>query len=275
MSGPQAAARQPPRRYASEVRDDQARRTRRAIVAAAHDLFLAQGYATTTIDAIAQAAHVSRRTVFNSVGGKAALLKLALDWAIVGDDEPVAMADRPSVHAIQAEPDPRRALMLWVRTVIEVAARVAPISEVLTAAADVDPAAADLLAEAARGRLSGATMFIRYLASLGGLRAGLTEQQAAELCWALMDGHLYQLLVVQRGWGTADFTQWLFDTLAAALLPALAVRQRWLTPASASARPARPIGPRLSAAVCHRFRSNPGRRIASARAASQARSPSL
>jgi hypothetical protein len=33
--------------------------------------------------------------VFNSVGGKVALLKLALDWAIVGDDEPIALADRP------------------------------------------------------------------------------------------------------------------------------------------------------------------------------------
>ena len=46
----------------------------------------------------------------------------------------------------------------------------------------------------------GATAFIRYLASLGGLAAGLTEQHAADLCWALMDGHLYQLLVIQRGW---------------------------------------------------------------------------
>ena len=59
---------QPPKRYASQVRDEQARRTRRAIVTAAHDLFLARGYAATTIDGIAEAAHVSRRTVFNSVG---------------------------------------------------------------------------------------------------------------------------------------------------------------------------------------------------------------
>ena len=70
-------ASQPPRRYASQVRDEQARRTRRAIVTAAHDLFLAHGYAATTIDGIAAAAHVSRRTVFNSAGGKVALLKLA------------------------------------------------------------------------------------------------------------------------------------------------------------------------------------------------------
>ena len=210
---------QPPKRYASEVRDEQARRTRRAIVTAAHDLFLAQGYAATTIDGIAAAAHVSRRTVFNSVGGKAALLKLALDWAIVGDDEPIAMADRPVVKAIHAESDPRKALMLWVQNVTEVAARVAPLGEVLTAAADVDPAAADLLAQASRDRMFGAMAFIKQLASLDGLAAGMTEQHAAELCWALMDTHLYRLLVTQRGWSTADFTRWLCDSLAAALLP--------------------------------------------------------
>ncbi len=88
--------------------------------------------------AIAQAAHVSRRTVFNSVGGKATLLKLAVDWAIVGDDEPIPLSDRPAVKAIKAEPDPRKALALWAQIGTEIAAWVAPISEVLTAAADAD-----------------------------------------------------------------------------------------------------------------------------------------
>src|SRR5580692_2585752 len=192
---PPDPASQPPKRYASPVRDEQARRTRRAIVTAAHDLFLAQGYAATTIDGIAEAAHVSRRTVFNSVGGKVALLTLALDWAIVGDDEPIALADRPAIKAILAEPDPRKALMLWVQTVTDVAARTTPLGEVLIAAADIDPAAAQLLAEASGNRMLGATAFIRYLASLDGLAAGLTEQRAAELCWALTDGNLYRLLV--------------------------------------------------------------------------------
>ena len=211
---------QPPKRYASPVRDEQARRTRRAIVTAAHDLFLAQGYAATTIDGIAAAAHVSRRTVFNSVGGKAALLKLAWDWAIVGDDEPVALADRPAIKAILAESDPRKALMLWVQTVTDVAARTTPLGEVLAAAADLEPTAAQLIAETSRNRMVGATVFIRYLASLDGLAAGMTEQHAAELCWALTDGHLYRLLVTQRGWGTAGFSRWLSASLTAALLPA-------------------------------------------------------
>jgi hypothetical protein len=163
--------------------------------------------------------HVSRRTVFNSVGGKVALLKLALDWAIVGDDEPVALADRPAIKAILAESDPRKALMLWVQAVTDVAARTAPLGDVLIAAADIDPAAAQLLAEASRNQMLGATAFIRYLASLDGLAAGLTEQRAAELCWALTDGHLYRLLVAQRSWSTADFNRWLSGSLAAALLP--------------------------------------------------------
>ena len=62
-------------------------------------------------------------------------------------------------------------------------------------------------------------LFIRYLASLDGLADGITEQHAAELCWALTDGHLYRLLVAQRGWSTTDFSRWLSDSLAAALLP--------------------------------------------------------
>ena len=209
---------QPARRYVSEVRDEQARRTRRAVVTAARELFLAQGYAATTIDAIAEAAHVSRRTVFNAVGGKVALLKLALDWAIVGDDEPVALADRPAVKAIQAERDPRRALDLWVTMVVDIAARVAPIGEVLYAAADGDPEAAELLAKEAQTRMYGARAFAGHLAALGGLAAGVTEQQAADLCWTVNDGHLYSLLVTQRGWTPAALDQWLSDSLTAALL---------------------------------------------------------
>ena len=148
--------------------------------------------------------------MFNSAGGKVALLKLALDWAIVGDDEPIALVDRPAIKAILAESDPRKALMLWVQTVSDVAARTTPLGEVLIAAADIDPAAAQLLAEASRNRMLGATMFIRYLASLDGLAAGITEQRAAELCWALTDGHLW-LLIAQRSWSTADFNRWLSD----------------------------------------------------------------
>jgi len=83
------------RTYQSTLRGAQAQSTREAVIAAAGRLFSEQGYAATSIDDIAAAAGVSRATVFTSVGGKPKLLKTALDVAIVGDDEPVPLPERP------------------------------------------------------------------------------------------------------------------------------------------------------------------------------------
>src|SRR5215510_13295482 len=94
------------RAYSSRLRAAQARQTRRSIVSAAARLFVEDGFGTTTIDAVADAAGVSRKTVFTAVGGKVALLKLALDWAVAGDDEPIPLADRPEIARLFRDRDP-------------------------------------------------------------------------------------------------------------------------------------------------------------------------
>src|SRR5260370_37497868 len=100
------------RAYQSTLRGAPAESPREAVIGAAGRLFTERGYAATSIEEIAAAAGVSRATVFTSVGGKAKLLKTALDVAIVGDDEPIALPDRPRSKAIRAEPDPRKYLAL-------------------------------------------------------------------------------------------------------------------------------------------------------------------
>ena len=55
---------------------------------------MAQGYAGTTMRAVAVAARVSVPTLGLVFGTKAGLLKAAIDVAIAGDDEPVAVLDR-------------------------------------------------------------------------------------------------------------------------------------------------------------------------------------
>ena len=105
----------------------QARATRRAIVDAAARLFIERGYGPTTVDAIAEAAGVSRKTVFTSVGGKVEALKLAIDWAMVGDDEPVPLLQRPHVQAGLVEPDARRILTDYAADIREVHSRIAPL----------------------------------------------------------------------------------------------------------------------------------------------------
>ena len=199
------------RPYRSDLRVRQARGTRRAVVEAATALFVARGYADTTLDAVAAAAGVSRRTVVNAVGGKAALLSLAWNYSLVGDDEPVPMADRPAVLAIRASTDPVESVRLWAEITVDVGARAAAIGRVLEAAADVDAEAAALVAKADGERLDGARTFARHLASIDGLGPGVTVERAADAFWALNDGTLYRRLVLDRGWSAAEYADWLTE----------------------------------------------------------------
>lgn len=206
------------RTYVSQLRESQARATRRAIVSAAAEMFVDVGYSAATIAAIADRAGVSRRTVFSSVGGKAELLKLAWDWALVGDDEPIAMADRPAVQAMLAQTDPAALVRMWVAFVSDAAARAAAIGHVVDLAADIDPDVAELAREVERQRLLGARAFVNHLASIGGLRKGITRTQAAHWCWAHMSGTIYRKLVLEQGWSPVTFEQWLTRSIAATLL---------------------------------------------------------
>ena len=74
----------------STLRQAQTALTEQRIVAAATELFLADGYVATTLEAVARRSRVAPRTVYVRFGSKAALFKRVVDVAIVGDTEPVA-----------------------------------------------------------------------------------------------------------------------------------------------------------------------------------------
>jgi AcrR family transcriptional regulator len=204
--------------YRSALRASQARATRRAIVDAASRLFVEHGYGATTVDAIAGAAGVSRKTVFTSVGGKLEALKLAIDWAIAGDDEPVPILERPHVRAGRAEPDARRILTAYARTVREVSERIAPLHAVVQAAAGVDPGIRALAEEGGEQRIRGMRVLAKVIADRGALRPGLTVAEAADVLWLLIDPGIYHRLVLEQGWAPDRYQQWLAGTLLSLLL---------------------------------------------------------
>jgi AcrR family transcriptional regulator len=207
------------RPYRSKLRAEQARATRRKIVEAGRELFLERGYGPTSIDAIAERAEVSRKTVFTSVGGKAAVLKLAFDWSLAGDDEPVAIADRPEVRTMLTEPDPAVLVDEWAAMNAVIAARVAALHHVLVVAADADLDAAALLSTVDQQRAQGARAFVDRLHAIGGLRPSLDPDRAGAIVDLLMDPLPYRRLVQLRGWTVAEYTDYLQEAAAAALLP--------------------------------------------------------
>lgn len=200
------------RRYTSALREQQTRTTRRLVVDAARTLFVEEGWTATSVERIAAAAGVARATVF-AVGGKPELLKLAYDTAIGGDDEDVAVGDRPEVRRLGEERDPDVVLALYADLVVAADARVAGVYVALRAAADADPRVRALHAEVQQQRVIGATGFVRMLSERGWLRAGLEPAQAADILWTLLDPGLYAALVRDRGWPRERFRAWLGDTL--------------------------------------------------------------
>src|SRR4051812_19673941 len=127
------------RDYRSKLRAAQARETRRPIVGAAARRYVQVGYGATTIDAVAEAAGVSRKAVFTAVGGRVDLLELALDWGVAGDDQAIALADRAGVRRLMDQHDPRVVLDGFAGSVVEIGARVAPLFGALEVAAGMDP----------------------------------------------------------------------------------------------------------------------------------------
>jgi AcrR family transcriptional regulator len=206
------------RSYNSTQRQEQARRTRRAVLAAAHELFVTRGYAATTINTVAADAGVSVETVYKAFGNKPGLVKAAFDVAVVGDDEPIPMMQREFVRRTSAEPDPRKKLEGYGVHVADVGARTGRILLAVRAAAATDPGAADVWAELQAERLTGMTAFARHLHDGGYLRTDVSANEARDVMWTYNSVELWDLLVNQRGWSPKRFGRWVGDQLIAALL---------------------------------------------------------
>jgi AcrR family transcriptional regulator len=191
------------------------RATRRRIVRAATELFVANGYAATTLEEIARHAGVAVQTVYFHFGNKRSVLKEAVDVAAVGDDEPVPVLARPDAERARAEHDPRRAIELWTEFGREILTRVGPIMNVVRDAAVVDP---DMAAQWAENNAQNASAF-RVLATqldaMSALRVPVDE--AVDILCALSGLEMY-LLLRSRGWSPQRWERFVVESLTHALL---------------------------------------------------------
>ena len=204
---------------ATPVPQARTRRTRASVVAAARRLFEERGYAATTIEAISERSDTPQATIYRLFGSKLGILKAVIDVAIVGDDEDVAMADRPRVQELLAEPDAHQRVGQFAALLADLRARTTPVHRLLADAARSDPAAAELLAEISRQRQEGQHRVARSIARAGALRPDMRERDAADVIHALASPEVYGLLVLDRGWSGERYERWMAETLRQQLLP--------------------------------------------------------
>ena len=201
------------RRYDNSRRQAQARATRLKIIEAATRLFTEHGYPATTIEAIAEAAEMPLPTVYRLFGSKRALLAAVLDTAFGGDDEPIAFGDRPDVRAARAEPDPAAMVDAFARIAADFMARSSALQHVLATAAQVDPEAAELLAEIRRQRLTGQSRIVDALRAAGALDPGLHTAEAADIVYALLSPDVHRILTIERSWSADRYQAWVARSL--------------------------------------------------------------
>jgi TetR/AcrR family transcriptional regulator of autoinduction and epiphytic fitness len=203
---------------ASGSRARRALETRRRIRSAARDLFVAQGYAATTIQQIAAKADVAWQTVYSVFGTKAAILSEIFDVTVAGDDEPIPMAERPFVRHIAEARRARDKARIFAAHLREANERTADIQIVIESAAATDADMAALWKSLMDQLARGMTMAVTALRSQGALRDDLTIAQAADRLWWFAGPWAYRGLVISRGWSLDEFESWLAETLYTQLL---------------------------------------------------------
>lgn len=197
------------------VRGTKTKQTRRKIVMAATDLFVDAGYHVTTLEQIAARAGVAVQTVYFHFGNKRTVLKEAVDFAAVGDDEPRGVLERPWLDEARAESDPRRVIELWVAYGRSIVTRVGPIMRVVRDAAVVDREMADQWSTNETETAAAFRVLAVQLDTMQALRVPVEE--ATDILCAISGLSTY-LVLAGRGWDADRWEQFTVETLAHALL---------------------------------------------------------
>jgi AcrR family transcriptional regulator len=196
------------RAYSSRRRAEQAARTRADVLAAAVELFGDSGWARTTINAVADRAQVSAETVYKGFRSKRNLLKEAIDFALVGDDEEIAFADRPEFEQIAVAGSFEERLRAGFELAADAHERAAGVWRAIVEAALSDPEIEAARLEIERARVSDSRRFMEL--ALG----EPPDETTLRAAWLLSGPDAYGKLTREAGLDRAGYV----DTMVNAFL---------------------------------------------------------
>ncbi len=200
------------RPYHSQVRQRQAEETRQRILVAARELFESRGYAVTTLEAIAEQALVSPKTVTAVFGSKRVLL------AEVINPEAFSTPVQQLIEELRATEDPSRRLSLVAQITRQAYEPLVSELELLRTAGAVAPELVELAWQIEARRRQNQARLIASLRDQEMLRPGLSFEEATDVLWALTSYDLYRMLVVEQGWEPVRYEMWLARLLIEHLL---------------------------------------------------------
>lgn len=206
------------RAYDNTSREQAALQRRARIIEAAREMLLRDGYHAMSVGELARTAGVSAQTVYNVVGGKAAVVKAVYDVMLVGDDEPVPMHDRPEFRAMSQARDREGFMRAYAALCAIIYERVGPLLGVLLAeGGGGDAGLQEFVATIDEERRVGNGNALAALEAAHGLPAHLDRERFIDVVWTITAPEIYDRFVRRCGWTHQMYGAWLSDALVAIL----------------------------------------------------------
>jgi AcrR family transcriptional regulator len=181
-------------------------------------IFPDRGYAGTTVRAVAAEAAVSVPTVEALFGTKARLLKAAIDVAIAGDDEPVAVLDRPWARLADEARSLGELLSVVARAMASAQQRSAGLVLAVFEGSSHDAELRALREEMIAQRQATAAWIVQRIIGVARLRSDCNNAEAVDVAWLLMDPAVFVRLTREREWSVQRYQRWIADALARLLV---------------------------------------------------------
>lgn len=208
------------RTYTSSRRADSARQTRELIRHAAARLFVEQGIAATTMRQVAERAGVAERTVYTAFATKTALFHEVVDIATVGDELPIAVADRTEFTATLTETDPARAVRIFVDFGVQLLERAGDLIIAAMESSGADPDMRQWSEAGKAATVANLQGVAKAWKRNGLLREGLDARRAADMLFALSSPQVHHILRRSQGWSVNRYRDWVIESITATVLKA-------------------------------------------------------
>jgi AcrR family transcriptional regulator len=196
------------------LRQAQIAQTEQRIVAAATELFLADGYVATTLEAVAKRARVGARTVYLRFGTKAALFKRVVDVAIVGDTEPVDVLGRDWMEAALTAPTAAERITASAAVGRQIMERTGALFGVAQQAAAVEPLIAGFWQQGREGTRHAHAVIWTRMAEDGLLDPRVDLDWLIDTTTILAAAETYLLITRLTSWDLDTYQDWLATTWA-------------------------------------------------------------
>lgn len=195
------------RSYKSTARETQAAQTKARILSSAKNLFESEGFEYVTIEKIAQGASISIPTIYALFQSKLGVLRALMDEALPQNQFEALVKE----SIVEKSPKKRLSISAKIARQMYDAERMQ--MGIFRGVAVLAPELRELEKEREMRRYNRQEVTIKAMVKEKSLIKGLSATKARDILWALTGRDMYRMFVIEQGWSSDEYEEWLTQLL--------------------------------------------------------------